>query len=183
MEGPAAAWNVYGRSADTKNVGGIRQKVPWMHGKLTDGSVNTQKLTESSTNQLSCLQGTIVNFPCGRRTFLQIYSIFHASTDPFDNSQCDHRNFRQLLSTFRASTGPSINFRKLDARPQDLPLTYCVATRPAINILCSRETSCQHSVRPRDLPSIFFNFTCLRGTFCELFVRLWDLLSTFRASK
>ena len=99
---------------------------------------------------------------------------------------------RDLRSTFRAAAGHSVNFRQLFEDPWDLPLS-------SVNFSCirgtfqkvpyGRWTVChlhQLFVWSRDLPSTLrtimgpsVSFPYVRGTFCQLSIRLRDIPSNF----
>ena len=68
---------------------------------------------------------------------------------------------RKLMSTFCASEESSIIFR--------------ASTGPSVNF-------CQTSLTLRDCPSTSVNFPCVHGICYQPSVRLWNLVSTFRAS-
>ena len=106
------------------------------------------------TTVFQCVLSAYVNFTCVRRTICQLFLWRRDISLIFVRPQ-------DSLSIFRASVGLSVNFHQLSVRPLNLPST-------SINNLCGHG------------PSV--NFPCIRGTFCQLSMRLRDHLSTFRMS-
>ena len=97
---------------------------------------------------------------------------FYSIGSTFCEYSISHRTSIQPLSTFWASR----NFCQLYVHSQDLPSTCCAVVVPSANIPCESWTIHQLSVRPRDLPSISMNFSCIHRTISQL-------PSTFRASE
>ena len=140
-----------------------------IHRALHQLSVRLRNIPENFM-QLPDLLSTSVNFLCICETF-HLLSV-HLQI------------FYQIPSAF-CVRGNSVNFRQLSIRPRDYPLTFCVSAGHTVNfseLPCGRGTFRQLSVHLQDLPSTFgvyaaisVNFLCVRGTFCQLFVRPWDL--------
>ena len=99
---------------------------------------------------------------------------------------------RYFPSTFHSVEGRSVNFlcirgifRQLSVHPQDLPSTYCASsgnTIKSVNLSCVRETILNLSALLLDFPSTSVSFLCVRGTFRQYFMHLWNLPSTFHMS-
>ena len=127
-----------------------------------------------------------VNYLCGRRNFCKL------SVQPCDltstsiNFPSFSGTIRQysvhqqgLSSTFHAPVGPSLNFPRICGTFCQPPSTFCASTGHSVNFPCIRRNFVnfrQLSVRPLDLPSTFRMAVGSSVHFCQLSVRLWDIL-------
>ena len=139
------------------------------------------------SGHLRDLPSTSVNFPCSRRTFLQLLFTFRATLEFCVNLSQFSVCLRDLQSIFRGFVGPSdklhqlsfhlwpissssVNFSCVCRTFRLLPSTFCAG--PFINFCQislrpedSVSTSGQISFFPQDLPTTSLNIKCIRTTF------------------